>query len=108
MADDATIQRVLIQLPEVAGDLGFTNVVIGTLLDANTSETKVILAGWKAVAAKAATMGDVSESSSSRTNPLFDRAAQMIAIWQKRSDDEDISAGTNVRQRGASHTAVRV
>jgi len=108
MADDVVIQRVLIQLPEVASDLGFTSVVIGTLLDNGTSETKVILAGWRTIAAQAATMGDVSESSSSRTNPLFDRAAQMIAIWQKRSDDEDIVAGTNVRQRGASHTAVRV
>lgn len=108
MADATLINRVLIQLPEVAEDLGFTQIIIGTLLDNGTSETKVILAGWQAVAAKAATMGDVSESSSSRSNPLFDRASLMIPIWQKRSDDEDMLAGTNVRQRGASHTAVRV
>lgn len=108
MADDVAIQRVLLQLPEVASDLGFDTSIIGSLLDGNTTETKVILAGWRAVAAKAATMGDVSESSSSRTNPLFDRAQLMIPIWQARADQEDLASGTNVRQRGASHTAVRV
>jgi hypothetical protein len=108
VAEDVAIQRVLLQLPEVSVELGFDTTVIGLLLDAPTTETKVILAGWKAVAAKAATMGDVSESSSSRTNPLFDRAQLMIPIWQKRADDEDLASGTNVRQRGASRTAVRV
>lgn len=108
MAEPAAISRVLLQLPDEAAELGFDSVVVGTLLDGNTSETKTILAGWKSVAAKAASMGDVSESSSTRSNPLFDRAALMIPIWQKRADDEDIVSGTNVRQRGASHTAKRV
>lgn len=108
MADQTVINRVLIQLPEVAPDLGFTTDVIANLLDSPLSEIKVILAGWRAVAAQASTMGDVSESSSSRTNPLFDRAVLMIPIWQARSDQEDLAAGSNVRQRGASHTAVRV
>lgn len=108
MADAAVVSRVLLQLPDEAPEMGFDTAIVNTLLDNGTSENKTILAGWKSVAAKAATMGDVSESSSSRTNPLFDRAAQMIPIWQKRADDEDLAAGTNVRQRGASHTARRV
>jgi hypothetical protein len=108
MADQAAVTRVLLQLPDESPTMGFGADTVAALLDAPTTETKVILAGWRAVAAKAAAMGDVNESSSSRTNPLFDRAAQMIPIWQARADSEDMAAGTNVRQRGASRTAVRV
>lgn len=108
MADQAVIDRVFLQLPDEASDMGFSGAIVGSLLDSGTSENKVILAGWQAVASKAATMGDVSESSSSRSNPLFDRASLMIPIWQKRADDEDLAAGTNVRQRGKSLRAKRV
>lgn len=108
MADAAVISRVLLQLPDESPEMGFDSVIVSTLLDGGTTETKVILAGWKAIAAKAATMGDVTESSSSRTNPLFDRANLMIPIYQAAADKEDLAAGTNVRQRGASHTAKRV
>jgi hypothetical protein len=110
VADQSAIDSVKLQLADEATDLGFTDIIIGTLLDNGTSETKVILAGWRAIAAKSAATEDVSESGSSRTLRLHERAIEMIRDWQSRADIEDKALLTDGLGRGrfASHKITRV
>lgn len=109
MADQATIDSVKIQLADEAEDLGITDVLIESWLDSGLSQTKSILAGWRAIAAKTVGTEDVNESGSSRTIRLHERAVELVRDWQARADAEDQLAGSlPVKARGASRTAVRV
>ena len=62
MADQAAIDSVKIQLADEADSLGIDDVVIESWLDSGLSQTKAILAGWRAIAAKTVGTEDVSES----------------------------------------------
>lgn len=64
MAQQSAIDAVKVQLPDEASPLGFTDDIIGAMLDSGSTQTKAILAGWRMVAAKTATYTDVSESGS--------------------------------------------
>ncbi|AAN02077.1 gp23 [Mycobacterium phage Barnyard] len=110
MADQSAIDAVKLQLADEANDLGITDIAIGAWLDSGLSQTKTILAGWRAIAAKSAATEDVSESGSSRTVRLHERAVEMIRDWQARSDAEDKATVTDTLGRGrfASHRATRV
>ncbi len=109
MAAQASIDAVNLQLPDEAEEMGIDEDVIGAFLDSGLSQTKTILACWRAIAAKASTVTDVNESGSSRSAPVFDRAKQMIDFWQIRSDEEDKAAYTlPVREHATLHTGVRV
>jgi uncharacterized protein with ATP-grasp and redox domains len=107
VADSAAIAAVQLQIADEAEELGFDDTMISTMLDSGLTETKTILAIWRGIAAKSAAVEDISESGSSRTARLFDRAAQMITIWQTRADAEAVSLGTLEKQRFASHKMVR-
>ncbi len=109
MADQAAIDSVKIQLADEAESLGIDDIVIESWLDSGLSQTKAILAGWRAIAAKTVGTEDVSESGSSRTIRLHERAVELIRDWQARADAEDQLSGTlPVKARGNSFTAVRV
>lgn len=109
MADQVAIDSVKIQLADEADSLGIDDVVIESWLDSGLSQTKAILAGWRAIAAKTVGTEDVSESGSSRTIRLHERAVELIRDWQARADAEDQLTGTlPVKAVGASRTAVRV
>lgn len=109
MADQAAIDSVKIQLADEAEDLGVDEIVIESWLDSGLTQTKAILAGWRAIAAKTVGTEDVSEAGSSRTIRLHERAVELVRDWQTRSDAEDQKSGTlPVKQRGASLTATRV
>ncbi|AZS12561.1 hypothetical protein HWB99_gp025 [Mycobacterium phage DrLupo] len=110
MAEQSAIDAVKLQLADEANDLGITDVVIGGWLDSGLTETKTILAGWRAIAAKSAATEDVSESGSSRTIRLHERAIEMIRDWQSRADAEDKATMTDPLGRGrfASHRITRV
>lgn len=109
MATQAAIDSVKIQLADEAEELGIDEIVIESWLDSGLSETKSILAGWRAIAAKTVGTEDVSESGSSRTIRLHERAVEMVRDWQARSDAEDQQTGTlPAKQRGASRTFIRV
>lgn len=109
MADQATIDSVKIHLADEAEDLGIDDIVIENWLDSGLSLTKTILAGWRAIAAKTASTEDVSESGSSRTIRLHERAVELVRDWQARADAEDQQVGTlPAKARGASRTFQRV
>ena len=109
MADQAAIDSVKIQLADEAEELGIDDIVIESWLDSGMTQTKSILAGWRAIAAKTVGTEDVSESGSSRTIKLHERAVELVRDWQARSDAEDQQAGTlPAKQRGASLTVTRV
>lgn len=109
MADQASIDAVKIHLPDEAADLGIDDAVITSWLDSGLSTTKSILAGWRAVAAKTVGVEDVTESGSSRTNRLHERAAEMIRDWQARADAEDAATGALPPKAHAKvYTVVRV
>jgi hypothetical protein len=110
MAGEAAISAIRLQLPDEADDFGLTTEVVGSLLDSGLSQAKVMLAAWRAIAAKAVTIEDVNESGSSRTSRLPDLAQTNLTYWQGISDKEDkaISQDGAGRQRFASHTATRV
>lgn len=110
MADPAAIAAVKVQLPDEAVTLGVTDAYIAALLDVPTTQTKTILASWRAIAAKTVMVEDVSESGSSRTSRLHENAREMITIWQARADMEDKLAVTDTLGHGrfASHKATRV
>lgn len=107
MADSAAITNVQLQVADEAESLGFDDTVISTMLDSGLSETKTILAIWRGIAAKSAAVEDVAESGSSRTTKLFERASQMVTLWQLRDDAESAQAGTLQKQRFSSYTIVR-
>lgn len=110
MADQSAIDSVKLLLAEEASDLGITDQVISGWLDSGLTETKTVLAGWRAIAAKSAATEDVSESGSSRTIRLHERAMEMIRDYQARADAEDKAAVTDPLGRGrfASHRITRV
>lgn len=110
MADQSAIDAVKLQLADEAEVLGVTDSVIGTWLDSGLTVTKTTLAGWRAIAAKSAATEDVSESGSSRTIHLHERAVEMVRDWQSRADYEDKLALTDSLGRGrfVSHKATRV
>lgn len=106
MAEQSAIDAVRIQIPDEALALGVSDSIIGNWLDSGTSQTKTILLALRAVAAKSASIEDISESGSSRTQRLNERVMSLIADWQARADAEDKQAG--VRPNARVHTAVRV
>lgn len=109
MADQAAIDSVKIHLADEAQELGIDDVVIEAWLDSGLSQTKTILAGWRGIAAKTVGTEDVSESGSSRTIRLHERALELVRDWQARADAEDQQSGTlPAKQRGASRTVSRV
>ena len=109
MADSPAVTTIKLQLPDEAADFGIDSAAIEAFLATPLSQTKTMLACWRVIAAKAATITDVSESGSSRTMPIFDRAKLMIDFWQGRSDVEDQQSEVlPPRPHGASHTSVRV
>ncbi len=109
MATSAAIEAVQIHLPEEAEDLGIDDAVISSWLDAGLSQTKTVLAAWRAIAAKTVSVEDVSESGSSRTNRIHERAIELIRDWQARADAEDAAAGTLPPKTHARiYTSVRV
>ncbi len=109
MATTAAIDAIKIQLPDEVEDMGVDDDVIAGFIDSGLSQNKTMLALWRVIAGKAATVTDVSEAGSSRSLPLFDRAKQMIDFFQNRSDVEDQQSETlPARVHGVSHTAVRV
>jgi hypothetical protein len=111
VADQAVIDAVLLDLADEAVELGFDSTIIGTMLDAGVTQTKVTLAGWYAIAGKMTTDLDISESGSSRSfGSLFDKARQMIEVWQKKADAEDdlTNSDSTGKARARIHTAVRV
>lgn len=109
MADQAAIDSVKIQLADEAETLGIDEIVIESWLDSGLTQTKAILAGWRAIAAKTVGTEDVSESGSSRTIRLHERAVELIRDWQARADAEDQLSGTlPAKQHGSSLTAKRV
>lgn len=109
MADQATIDSIKIHLADEATDLGITDDVIGGWVDSGLTTTKAILAGWRAIAAKTVGTEDVSESGSSRTIRLHERALELVRDWQARADAEDQQSGTlPAKAHGASKTITRV
>jgi len=109
VADSAAISSVKLQLADEAEDLGIDDTIIETWLDSGLSQTKAILAGWRAIAAKTVSTEDVSESGSSRTIRLHERAVELVRDWQARADAEDAASGTGIaKPHAASRTATRV
>jgi hypothetical protein len=108
MATQAEIDAVKIQLPDEATDFGLTDTIIGSEID-SAGQTKAILFGLRAIAAKIASIEDVSESGSSRTVQFHNRVMAMIADWQARADAEDAATGKLPPKLNAKiHTGVRV
>ena len=109
MAEQAAIDSVKIQLADEAEDLGIDEIVIESWLDSGLSETKSILAGWRAIAAKTVGTEDVIESGSSRTIRLHERAIELIRDWQARADAEDqLSGNLPAKQHAKLYTSTRV
>lgn len=109
MAEQAAIDSVKIQLADEAEDLGVDDIVIEGWLDSGLSQTKAILAAWRAIAAKTVGTEDVSESGSSRTIRLHERAVELVRDWQARADAEDQQAGTlPAKQFARQYTITRV
>ena len=108
MATQAQIDAVRIQLPDESVDLGLTYTIIGSEID-SVGQTKAILFGLRAIAAKIASVEDISESGSSRTVQFHNRIMAMIADWQARSDAEDAATGNLPPKLNAKvYTGVRV
>ena len=109
MAADVDIAAVALQLPDNRADFGFDDTMIGTLLDSGLTQVHTILASWRAIAGKASTMTDVSESGSSRNlSVIATNARAQVDYWQKMADREDNSAGTEQIPRFRSSAATRV
>lgn len=108
MASSAEIAAVTLQVPDEAESLGFDAPAISDLLDSGLSQTKTILAVLNGMAAKSASIEDVSESGSSRSSKFFDNLKMLIDYWQGRADKEDVVAGTAAKANARVYTAVRV
>ncbi len=109
MAEQAAIDSVKIHLADEAVDLGITDTIIGGWLDSGLTQTKSILSGWRAIAAKTVGTEDVSESGSSRTIRLHERALELVRDWQARADAEDQQSGTlPAKQFARQYTITRV
>ena len=109
MADAAVVTAVKLQIPQEAEDLGFNDAAIAALLDSGLTQSKAILAVLRGMSAKAVGMASsISENSSSRTVDFFNNLARLIELWTQTVKDEDIQAGTNVKEGARIYTAVRV
>lgn len=109
MADAAVITAVKAQIPDEAADLGFDDSVITALLDSGLSQSKTILAVLRGMSAKSVGMASsITENSSSRTVDFFNNLARLIEVWTQTVKDEDVAAGTNVKEGARIYTAVRV
>jgi len=108
MASDTAIASVKVLLPDSTDTYGLTDAIIGAQLD-SVGQTKTVLFSLRAIAAKIASIEDVSESGSSRTHRFHDRLMQMITDWQARADAEDKATGDlPTREHGGSWKATRV
>ena len=109
MAVQSDIDSVKLQLPDIATEFGYTDEIIGALLDSGSTQNQAILAGWNSVAAKSATFTDVSESGSSRNMSAINANARaQVTYWQTQVDRDNAAAGTTEKTRFASYTATRV
>lgn len=109
MADDADIASVKLQIPDDAESFGLDDSMIGTLLDSGLSVVHSTLASWRAIAGKAATLTDISESGSSRNMSVIATAARaQVTYWQAMADREDNVAGTEQIAHIKSTTMTRV
>lgn len=109
MADAAVVTAVKLQVPDEAESLGFNDAAISALLDSGLTQSKAILAVLRGMSAKAASMASsITENSSSRTVDLFNNLQRLIEIWTGVVREEDITAGTHVKEGARIHTAVRV
>ena len=109
MADQTSIDAVKIHIADEAATLGIDDAIISTWLDSGLSQTKAVLAAWRAIAAKTVGIEDVSESGSTRTVRLHERALELIRDWQARADAEDALIGDlPPKAHAKSHTSVRV
>jgi catalase (peroxidase I) len=79
------------------------------MLDSGLTQSKAILAVLRGMSAKAVGMASsISENSSSRTVDFFNNLARLIELWTQTVKDEDIQAGTNVKEGARIYTSVRV
>ena len=107
MATTAQIATVKLVLPDEAVSLGVTDDIISSQIDA-VGVTKTVLFSLRAIAAKIASVEDITESGSSRTQKFHDRLMLMITDWQARADAEDMQTGTLPPKMHAKlHTATR-
>jgi hypothetical protein len=108
VASQAAIDSVKVQLPDLTASFGITDEIISAQIDA-VGQTKTILFGLRAMAAKVAAIEDVEESGSSRRIQFHERLMAMIADWQTRADAEDAATGLlPPKMPGKTHTVVRV
>ena len=109
MADAAVVTAVKLQIPGEAEGLGFDDAAISALLDSGLTQSKAILAVLRGMSAKATSMAtSITENSSSRSVDFFNNLKQLIDVWTQVVKDEDIQAGTNVKEGARIYTAVRV
>ena len=108
MATSAQIDAVKLQLPDEAEAFGVTDQVINDYIDAGNSQTKTILFTLRAIAAKAASLEDISESGSSRTQRLHERVLELIRDWTIVEGKEELASATVGKEGARIYTAVRV
>jgi hypothetical protein len=111
MAQQADIDSVKVQLPDadILTEFGLDDITLGAILDSGASISQTILAGWRSIAAKTATMTDVSESGSSRNlSTLNANAREMCTLWQTQVDKELNSTGQELIRRWTSYKTTRV
>lgn len=109
MATETEISAVKIHLADEAEDLGIDDAILSAWLDSGLTQTKTVLSAWRAIAAKTVGVEDISESGSSRTNRLHERAIDLIRDWQARADAEDAAIGALPAKAHAKvYTVVRV
>ena len=109
MADAAVVTAVKLQIPVEASDLGFDDVAIAALLDSGLTQSKAILAVLRGMSAKAVGMASsISENSSSRTVDFFNNLSRLIDVWTQVVREEDVAAGTNVKEGARIYTINRV
>lgn len=108
MASDVQIASVKVLLPDGATSYGLTDEIIGSQID-SVGQTKAVLFSLRAIAAKVASIEDISESGSSRTHKFHERLMAMITDYQARADAEDKAEGDlPSREHGGSWKAIRV
>lgn len=108
MAEQDAIDAVKVNLPADAGEDGFDDVFIGSLLDGGISNTKITLSFWAARVGKLSTVVDVTENGSSRQlSNLFNQAKTAYDLWFERNRLED-NPPPVTRSNIRFHTATRV
>ena len=108
MATPAQIDAVKLQLPDEAEAFGIDDAVIDAQFNLGLSQSRVILFALRAIAAKSASLEDISESGSSRTQRLNERVLELIRDWTAVADKEDLATGTIAKEGARIYTAVRV